>query len=469
MSEAAIVHAPTATARRDLGVSADAFPLGAVQLLPGPFQDNTSRTHARLRFLDPDRLLHTFRRNVGLPSEVVPCGGWEAPAGELRGHSTGHVLTALAQAFATTGDLAFSVRAHYLVEQLALCQDRARIAGYSTGYLSAFPEGFIGRVEAREPVRAPYYTLHKIMAGLLDVHLLVGGTRALTVLTRMAAWLGWRIGRLSPTHRQDVLATEFGGMNEVLANLYQVTGDPAHLTTARYFDHAEVFDPLARGGDELDGHHAHTQIPKALGAIRVYHATGETRYRDIAANLWEIVAELPGDTCQCDTYNLLKLTRQLFRTDPGHTRYFDHYEKALHHLLGGIRTYSNGYDDFTCCHGTGIETSTKYGDSIYFHAGNVLYVNLFVPSVLHWAGRGVWVRQDTTFPESAGTRLTITGSGWIDLRVRIPSRAAGAVLRVNGVAEKPVIPGTYARVDRHWVSGDVVDLSPETLHDEQLE
>lgn len=423
MSEATVLHEPNGVARRDLGVSADPFPLSAVTLLPGPLHDQISRTHARLKSLDPDRLLHTFRRNAGLPSEMVPCTGWESPAAEQRGHTTGHVLTALAQAFATTGDRAFSVRAHYLVDQLALCQDRARFAGFSTGYLSAFPEGFIGRLEAGEPVQAPYGTLHKIMAGLLDVHLLVGGTRALTVLTRMAAWVGWRIGRLSQAHRHTVLATEFGGMNEVLANLYQATGDPAHLTTARYFDHA------------------YARLPAALGAIRLYHATGETRYRDIAVHCWENAA----DECRCSTHDLRKLTHQLFRGDPGQIRYFDYYEQSLNDREPDTR------DDFSCCYGTGM--ATEHRDSIYFHAGNVLYVNLFVPSVLSWAGRGVLVRQDPA------TRLTITGSGWIDLRVRVPSWAQGAVLRVNGVAEQPVTAGTYARVDRHWVSGDVVDLS----------
>lgn len=425
MSEATATVVPTLTgvARRDLGVSADPFPLSAVALLPGPLQDNISRTHAHLKALDPDRLLHTFRRNAGLPSEVVPYGGWESPGSQRRGHTTGHVLSALAQAFATTGDRAFSVRAHYLVEQLALCQDRARIAGFSTGYLSAFPEGCIGRLEAGEPVQAPYSTLHKIMAGLLDVHLLVGDARALTVLTRMASWVGWRLGRLSHAHRQAVLATDFGGMNEVLVHLYQVTGDPAHLTTARYFDHAD------------------TRIAAAAGAVRLYHATGETRYRDIAMHGWENAAE----ECRCSTYAVLKLTRQLFRSDPGQVRYFDRYEQLLNNREPDTR------DDFSCCHGTSMET--QHHDSIYFHAGNVLYVNLFVPSVLTWAGRGVLVRQETP------ARLTITGSAWIDLRVRVPSWAEGAVLRVNGVAEQPTTAGTYARVDRHWVSGDVVELS----------
>ncbi len=500
-----------AAARPDFGVSAELFELGSVTLLPGPFRDNTLRTHAYLKFLDPDRLLHTFRTNVGLSSGVVPCGGWESPSTELRGHSTGHVLSALAQAFAATGDTAFSTKATYLVEQLAVCQDRARIGGFSTGYLSAFPESFIGRVEAREQVWAPYYTLHKIMAGLLDVHVLIGTPLALTVLTRMASWAAWRNGRLTYDQRQNMLDTEFGGMNEVLANLYQLTGDPAHLTTAQYFDHAEIFDPLAQNRDALNGYHANTQIPKAIGAIREYHATGTSRYRDIASNFWEFVAgahsyaiggnsngeyfkapgriaaELSDNTCEsCNSYNMLKLTAQLFRGNPDDARYFDFYEKTLYnHLLGaqdpssshgfhsyftslrpgGIRTYSNDYNDFTCCHGTGMETNTCHPGRIYAQSGTSLYVNLFIASELSW--RGFTVRQETSFPESGSTRLTITGSGTIDLRVRIPAWAARAQIRVNGVVQDPVTPGAYARFDRTWSSGDVVDISlPMALHRE---
>jgi hypothetical protein len=195
-----------------------------------------------------------------------------------------------------------------------------------------------------------------------------------------------------------------------------------------------------------------------------------------------IAGELSDATCEsCNTYNMLKLTRQLFLTNPWRADYFDFHEKALYnHLLGaqnpnsahghhsyftplrpgGIRTYSNDYDNFTCCHGTGMETNTKHGDSIYLHNGDVLYVNLFIASVLNWPGRAITVRQDTTFPETAATRLTITGSGPIDLRVRIPAWAAGAQLRVNGVAQGgAATPGTYARVNRVWASGDVVDVT----------
>lgn len=501
---------PAGAARPDTGVSAYAFPLTAVSLLAGPFRNNAGRTHAYLNFLDSDRLLHMFRVNVGLPSSATPCGGWESPGTELRGHSIGHVLTGLAQAYASTGDTAFKTKGDHLVAQLAICQDRAAAAGFNPGYLSAYPESFIDRVETGQQVWAPYYTLHKIVAGLLDMHQLAGNAQALTVLTRKAAWINYRTSRLSYAQRQQMLRTEFGGVGETLVNLYQLSENIQHLTTGQYFDHAEVLDPLANNVDALNNYHANTQIPKALAAIRAYHATGTTRYRDIAVNFWDIVvgrhsyaiggnsngeyfkppnriaSELSDHTCECcNTYNMLKLTRQLFFTNPARADYLDFYEKALYnHLLGaqnpgsahghhcyyvplrpgGIKTYSNDYNDFTCCHGTGMETNTKYGDSIYFHNGQILYVNLFIASRLTWPGRGITVQQDTTFPEAPASRLTITGSGAIDLRIRIPGWAAGAELRVNGAVQPGVTPGGYARINRTWASGDVVDISlPMTL------
>ncbi|MEU4688977.1 beta-L-arabinofuranosidase domain-containing protein [Actinoplanes sp. NPDC023714] len=486
-------------ARPDNGVSAYGFPLSAVRLGSGPFADNAGRTQSYLRFLDPDRLLHMFRVTAGLPSPATPCGGWESPSTELRGHSIGHVLTALSQAYASTGDPSYKSKSDHLVAQLALCQR-------PNGFLSAYPESFIDRVETGQQVWAPYYTLHKIVAGLLDAHVLTGNAQALTVLARKAAWVRARNGRLTYAQRQAMLRVEFGGIGETLFNLYQLTEDPAHLTTAQYFDHAQVLDPLANGVDALAGFHANTQIPKALAAIRGFHATGTTRYRDIARNFWDFVvgrhtyaiggnsngeyfqqpnriaSELSDTTCECcNTYNMLKLTRQLFFTEPARAaELMDFYEKGLYnHLLGaqnpasahghhcyyvplragGIKTYSNDYDNFTCCHGTGMETNTKFGDSIFFHDGaTTLWLNLFIASTLTW--RGFTIRQDTTFPEMSTSRLTITaGSGAIDLRIRIPSWTSGAQVRVNGVLTGSPATGSYFAINRTWVPGDTIDIS----------
>ncbi|TDV42203.1 beta-L-arabinofuranosidase domain-containing protein [Actinophytocola oryzae] len=496
-------------ARTDIGVSVFAFPLGSVRLQSGPFLDNMNRQLAYFRFVDADRLLHTFRLTAGLSTSAQACGGWETPTTELRGHSTGHLLTGLAQAYANTGDTQYKTKGDYLVTSLAACQARSPQQGFHTGYLSAYPENFFDRLESGQSVWAPYYTLHKIMAGLLDQYLLAGNQQALDVLLRKAAWVKTRTDPLSTSQMQQTLRTEFGGMPEVLTNLYQLTGTADHLATAQRFDHAQILDPLAANQDRLSGFHANTQIPKILGAIREYHATGNTRYRDIAVNFWRMVidhhtyviggnsngeyfqtpdaisTQLSDSTCEvCNTYNMLKLTRQLFFTNPSAAEYMDYYESALYNQIlgeqdpssghgfvtyynplraGGIKTYSNDYNSFTCDHGTGMESQTKFADSIYFHAGETLYVNLFVPSVLTWPGRNIAIRQDTTYPSSPTTRLTVTGSGHIALKIRIPRWTSGAVVRVNGTPQN-VAAGAYATIDRTWASGDVVEVAvPATL------
>ena len=493
---------PEFASAADIGVSVLPFPLSAVTLQPGPFQANRDRTLSYLSFVDADRLLHTFRLNVGLASSAQPVGGWETPTTELRGHSTGHLLTALAQAYASTGNTTYKTKGDYIVSVLAQCQSRAAQAGFNTGYLSAYPESFIDRVEARQTVWAPYYTLHKIMQGLLDMHLLAGNAQALSVLTAQAAWVKFRNDRLTLTQRQNMLDTEFGGMNEVLANLFLLTGNANHLTTAQYFDHAEIFDPLAANQDRLQGYHANTQIPKAIGAIREFHATGTTRYRDIAVNFWDIVlrahtyaiggnsngeyfqtpnaiaSQLSDSTCEtCNTYNMLKLTRQLFFTNPTRLDYLDYYEKGLFNQIlgqqnpssahgfvayyqplrpGGIKTYSNDYNSFTCDHGTGMESNTMYQNSIYYVStdGNTLYVNLFIASTLTWAARGITLRQETTWPESPTSRLTVvSGSGTFTMRVRVPGWAPGTQVRVNGALQPSGV------ITRTWATGDVIDIS----------
>src|ERR1041384_2744367 len=496
--------------RPDFGVSLTAFPLSGVSLLDGPFKSNMTRTMAYLAFVDPDRMLHTFRLNVGIASSATALGGWETPTTELRGHSMGHLLTALAQAYANTGDTTFKAKGDYLVGELARRQARASVAGFNTGYLSAYPESVFCRLEALQTVWAPYYTLHKIMAGLLDQHLLAGNQQALTVLLAKAGWVFFRTGRLSQTTMQNVLRTEFGGMNEVLVNLYQITGDPNHLTAATGSDHAQIFDPLAANQDRLAGFHANTQIPKALGAIREYHQTGTARYRTIAQNFWDIViahhtyciggnstgeyfqtpdaiaSQLSDTTCEvCNTYNMLKLTRQLFFTDPTQTRYMDYYERGLFNQIlgeqdpqsphgfvtyytplrpGGIKTYSNDYNNFTCDHGSGMESQTKFADSIYFRSADTLYVNLFIASVASWPEMGITVQQDTQFPDQLTTRLTITTSAstltlpikirvpsWVQPGYRLPTHRAGATV--------PATPGTYLTINRTWRTGDVVDVT----------
>ncbi|WP_404193081.1 glycoside hydrolase family 127 protein [Streptomyces tauricus] len=502
-----------------------AFPLADVRLLESPFLANMRRTCAYLLFVDPDRLLHTFRLNVGLPSAAEPCGGWEAPGIQLRGHTTGHLLSALAQAYAHTGDDAYAAKARSMVSVLAECQRAAPAAGYHPGYLSAFPESVFDQLEAGGKPWAPYYTLHKIMAGLLDSYELGGDQQALAVLLDMAAWVDARTAPLSAERMQSVLKVEFGGMNDVLARLHLLTGDAAHLRTARRFDHEELYAPLAAGRDELAGRHANTEIAKVVGAVPSYEATGERRYLDIAEYFWttvvrdhsyaiggnsdqelfgppgEIVSRLSEVTCEnCNSYNMLKLGRHLFLHRPSRSAYMDHYEWTLYNQMlgeqdpdsghgfvtyytglwagserqpkGGLGaapgSYSGDYDNFSCDHGSGLETHTKFADSIYFRTrdtrGPSLYVNLFIPSELHWRHTGVTIRQETGHPTTDRTRFTVTaGDARFTLRLRVPAWAADGGreprLEVNGRRFPGSLkPGTYAAVERHWRAGDTVEL-----------
>ncbi|MFF9001325.1 beta-L-arabinofuranosidase domain-containing protein [Streptomyces achromogenes] len=494
------------------------FPLTAVTLLAGPFQDNQRRNSAYLRFVDIDRLLHTFRINVGLPSTARPCGGWEAPDVELRGHSTGHLLSGLALAFAATGETALRDKGRRLVAALAACQAAAPSAGYGKGYLSAFPENFFDRLEAGTGVWAPYYTLHKIMAGLVDQYRLAGNEQALDVVLGLAAWADARTGRLSPAHMQRVLETEFGGMNDVLADLHTVTGDTRWLEVAERFVHARVFDPLAAGEDRLAGLHANTQIPKVVGAVRMWEEGLADRYRTIGDNFWRIVTghhsyviggnsngetfhepdvvagQLSNGTCEnCNSYNMLKLTRLLHFADPDRADLLDYYERTLFNQMLGEQdpdsahgfniyytglgpgsfkqqpsfmgtdpdTYSTDYDNFSCDHGTGMETHAKLADTIYTHDERRLLVNLFIPSEVRWRDKGITWRQTTRLPDSASTVLTVAaGAAAHQLVIRVPGWASGARVRLNGrtLPDRPAA-GSRLTLERDWRTGDRVEVT----------
>jgi len=466
--------------------------------------------------LDPDRLLHTFRLNVGLPSSAQPLGGWEEPKCELRGHSLGHYLSALSMMYASTGDVAFKQRADHIVAELAVCQSHSVSAGFHEGYLSAFPESFIDRVEQRQKVWAPWYTLHKIMAGLFDANRLCGNTQALEVLTNMANWVKFRVDRLSHEQMQKSLDTEHGGMNEVLANLYAVTGNTNYLALSAAFNHEKVLDPLAHGEDRLDGIHANTQIPKIIGAEREYELTGDPQFLTVANTFWDSVAlrrayvigghsdhehffstndfanHLSPETCEtCNTYNMLKLTRELFALQPEPAK-MDFYERALfNHILasqdpetgmfvyfpslkpGHFKVYSTPEDSFWCCVGTGMENHSKYGETIYFHATDSLYVNLFIASELSWKEKGLVIRQETRFPESDTTKLKFKAAKPVSfaLKIRQPAWAVdGLFLAING-EKQPVksAPGSYFTVSREWRDGDRIEVRlPMRLHTEPL-
>ena len=481
------------------------FPFATCGSSTGRSATRSSGALGYLLSLDPDRLLHTFRLNAGLPTTAKPYGGWEAPSVELRGHSLGHYLTACALTYEATGDERLKARALGLVAELRKVQRALPARGMSPGYLSAFPEELIDRVEARKGVWAPYYTLHKIMAGLLDVHRATGDAAALEAVKDMAAWVGLRAKGLTDAQWQAMLETEFGGMQEVLTELHVTTRDPEHLRLARLFDHRSVFDPLARGEDPLDGLHANTQIPKAIGAASDCELTGEARYCAVAETFWQRVAlhrsyaigghsedehfspvahlsrHLGESTAEtCNTYNMLKLSRRLFLRDADPAR-IEFYERGLfNHILasqdpatgmvtyyvalkpGAWRSYSTPEDSFWCCVGTGMENPARYGEAIYARQGDALLVNLFLASELAWPEKGLVLRQETRFPDEGRTRLVLRlqKAARFALRVRHPAWAGdGFAATVNGQAVRlDSRPGSYATIEREWRDGDVVEL-----------
>lgn len=502
------------------GGPASAVALDRVRLLDSRYRQNRDRTVAYLRDVDLDRLLHMFRITAGLPSSAEPCGGWEAPNVQLRGHSTGHLLSGLALAAAHLGDTGLAERGSRLVAALAECQAAIPATGQTPGYLSAFPEKAFVDIEAGKNVWAPYYTIHKIMAGLLDQHRLLGNQQALDVLLGMVAWVDTRTSRLSREAMQKVLHTEFGGMNEVLANLWFVTGDPRHLELAARFDHDEIFDPLAERRNTLAGRHANTDIAKVVGAAVQWEATGQERYRTIATYFWDqvvhhhtyviggnsnaeffgppgqVVSQLHENTCEnCNSYNMLKLTRQLFLREPERAELMDYYEwTLLNQMLGeqdpdsahgnvtyytGLSStaqrkgkeglvsdggsYSSDYGNFSCDHGTAMETQAKLADSIWFTRAETVFLNLFVPSELDWQEQDVRLRIDTDYPYDERVRVHVDRGGSFELRIRVPSWSGRAgtppTLRLNGRGAGTVAkPGTYASIRREWREGDVLEL-----------
>ncbi|HEY7893737.1 MAG TPA: beta-L-arabinofuranosidase domain-containing protein [Gemmatimonadaceae bacterium] len=484
------------------------FDLARVQLRPGPFLDAAEIAHRHLSSVDPDRLLHMFRVTAGLPSSAEPLGGWEAPVNELRGHYTGHFMSGCALMSTSMRDPELRKRGAYVVSVLAQCQQ-----AHGNGYVSAFPEEFFDRLREGKNVWAPFYTIHKIMAGLLDTYTYSGNAQAMTVLLGLATWTrGW-VSPLGDEAMARVLEREYGGMNEVLYNLAAVSGDAQWASLAHRFDHERVFAPLAEGRDELKGLHVNTTIPKIIGAARRYETVGDTRSHAVADYFWREVTghrayctggtsngedwgaapdvlstQLSGYTQECcTTYNMLKLTRHVFgwTADP---RCADFYERALfngilgtQHPSDGMTLYyvplASGYwklfgrpnESFWCCNGTGLESFSKFGDSIYFQDDAGVYVNLFIASELDWQERGVRLVQDTRFPLEDTTQLTVhcARPTRFALRVRVPYWVGrGGSASLNGRAlDAFAAPSSYLVLDRTWRDGDHVSVTmPMALH-----
>jgi DUF1680 family protein len=488
------------------------FPLSAVRLSPGIFKDQEEINARYLDSLTADRLLHSFRVTAGISSSATPFKGWEDPTCELRGHfAGGHFLSAVALASAGSGNDVLKSRGNEVVAGLEACQKKA-----GSGYLSAYPTELFEHLAAGKPVWAPFYTYHKIMAGLLDMYVLTGNSDALQVAEGMAGWVDGYFEGISDIQRQHMLRTEYGGMNEVLVNLAAITKKQQYIDTAHLFEQPSILDPLAQRRDELQGLHANTNVPKMIGAARMYEVTGDRRYRQIAEYFLEEVLTArnyaigntsldehwntsPGQlqgTLQwtnaecCVAYNLMKLQRLVFGWTAD-ARWMDAYERALFNARLGTqnaqglkqyffplaagywRTYNSPEESFWCCTGTGAEEFAKFADTIYFRRGSDLYVNQFLASTLDWKEEGLVVKQVTQFPYEQGTTLKLetTRPAMRTVHVRIPGWTTGAAeVKINGRPLEAIAdPGSYLAIRRTWQNGDVISFGlPMELRSEPL-
>ena len=488
-------------------MAAECFDLSDVRLLPSRFRENMERDSAWMVSIGVNQLLHSFRTTSGVYAgreggymTVKKLGGWESLDCELRGHITGHLLSAYSLMYAATGSEVFRLKGDSLVSGLAEVQ---QVNG--NGYLSAYPEELINRNIRGTSVWAPWYTLHKIFSGLIDQYLYAGNGQALDVVKRMGDWAYTKLKPLSEETRRKMIRNEFGGINESFYNLYALTGDERYRWLARFFYHNEVIDPLKAGRDELGTKHTNTFIPKVLAEARNYELGGGEESSSLSKFFWNTMIDhhtfAPGcssdkehyfDPAQfskhisgytgetCCTYNMLKLSRHLFCWDAS-PRVADYYERALYnHILGqqdpetgmvayflpllsgSHKVYSTPDRSFWCCVGSGFESHAKYAESIYYHNAEGVFVNLFIPSVLNWQEKGITLRQDTRFPESETTTLTISTDNPVrtKLFLRYPSWSGKPEVRVNGrrvkVSQKP---GSYITLDREWREGDCVEVT----------
>lgn len=480
------------------------FRMNQVRLLPSRFQENMKRDSAWMMSIPVNSLLQSFRNTSGAFSSreggymtVKKLGGWESLDCDLRGHITGHLLSAYATLYAQTGSMAVKAKADSIVNGLADVQQ-----AYSRGgYLSAFAEGLVDRNIQGKSVWAPFYTLHKIVQGLIDQYQMTGNVKALEMAKGMGDWAYNKLKPLSEETRKKMIRNEFGGFNEAMYELYDLTKDERYLWVARYFYHNEKIDPLKAGNPDLGTNHANTFIPKLLGEARNYEMFGAKDSRKAAEFLfWTLVNDhafvtgelsdkehlfkpteqskhLSGyDGENCCTFNLLKLADHLFSWNPS-SQIADYYERALYnHILGqqdpessmvcyftplqtgAYRLYSTRDSSFWCCVGSGFESHVKYASSIYFHSDKDLYVNLFIPSKVDW--EGTTFTQQTSFPQSSTTTFTVDGnSKQFALRLRYPAWATKMDIKVNGKKVKAV-KGTdgYVAISRLWKAGDKIEV-----------
>jgi hypothetical protein len=509
-------------------IKARPLPLSSVRLTGGPLKRSQDLDAKYLLQLEPDRMLSYLRQRAGLQGKAEPYGGWDGAGRQLTGHIAGHYLSGVSLMWAATGDVRFKERADYIVKELKEIQEKQ-----GDGYLGALMDGqgVDGKIRFQDMANgtirgsnfdlnglwSPWYVQHKIYAGLRDAYRYTGNKNALDVEIKFSAWAEGILSRLNDEQIQKMLATEFGGMNEVLADLYADTGDKRWLALSDKFDHRAIVDPLAAGTDILPHKHGNTQVPKLLGNLVRYIVTGNETDGKAARFFWEQVAlhhsfatgghgkneyfgppdklndMIDGRTAEtCNVYNMLKLTRALFSVEPD-IRYADFHERALfNHILasqdpddgrvcymlpvgrGVQHEYQDMLRSFTCCVGSSMESHALHAYGIYYESGDKLWVNLFAPSTADWQAAGIKLEMATNLPEGTSASLKLTAaksSKRFTLSLRRPFWAGeGFSVKINGNPVKNLPkPGLYVEMNRTWKRGDTVDVVlPKTLREEPL-
>lgn len=496
------------------------FTKGEVKLLPGTvFWENRERDIEYLKSINADQMLYNFRKAAGLDTKQAPAmTGWDSPDGNLRGHTTGHYLSASALCYRETKDEEVLKKIESMIDGLAECQEAFEgQEGFQEGYIGAYSEQQFDLLEqgAKYPeIWAPYYTLHKILAGLLDCYTYAGNETALQIALKSGKWVYRRLARLTPEHRASMwnmyIAGEFGGINETMARLYEISGEACYLECAKMFDNDKLFVPMEEKQDALERLHANQHIPQILGSMEIFKATGEKRYYDIAQFFWKAVTEshiyvnggtgesemflapnligrkLTKDTTEsCATYNMLKLTKELYEFEPK-ASYMDYYERAVwNHMAGtfdkeltGESTYffplnPGGQREFlfenSCCHGTGMESQMKYTEGIYFQDEESIYVNLFVSSELMCEEKSLFIGQTMDEKEPQRTLLCMKGNGSkIKLKIRKPYWCEGeAQVTVNGKSwDTSFDEAGYYILSKEWTDDTVEIYFPCKLRTE---
>ncbi len=480
----------------------DDFDLNQVELKDEYEVNAFNKELTYLKSFDADKLLKGFRVIAGIKSDATVYGGWENTA--IKGHTMGHYLTAMAQAYASTGDAEINSKLTYIVDSLAECQGE-------DGYLAAIPKAHYTQLETGNTAGTwvPWYTMHKVLAGLVDVYEETGNEKALSVASKLGDWIYSRTSTWTDATQATVLAVEYGGMNDCLYELYKYTKKADHLKAAHSFDEMPLFDAMYNGKDVLNGKHANTTIPKIIGALNRYITLGEGEeyYLQVAENFWDIVVNhhtyvTGGNSewehfgapdilnkerteCNCETcnsYNMLKLSRELYKLT-GDPKYADYYENTFINAIlssqnpetgmttyfqpmatGFHKVYSSAFDHFWCCTGSGMESFSKLNDSIYFKGKDNVYVIQFMDSVLTWNEANLKLTQDSNIPNGDTTTFTVNAIDGTtvntSLKVRVPDWCMGdVVVKVNGTAKECTVSRGIVTIAGPFNDGDKVEVT----------